>query len=112
MQRINEQQRSRTMNDQISRVSRRSAAGLLGLAGVSAIGAAVAPARLQIEPRLAMAAPDTTHTHDGEFLLTAPPVQVDQATADDMDATHEAGVKAFPAKTAGLGGQSLPFTMD
>ena len=37
------------MKEHIGRVSRRSAAGLLGLAGVSAIGAAVAPARIQIE---------------------------------------------------------------
>ena len=30
-----------------------------------------------------------------------------QAAADRMDAMHEAGVKAFPAKTAGLGNQVL-----
>jgi hypothetical protein len=29
--------------------------------------------------------------------------------ADEMDRLHEAGVKAFPAKTAGLGGQPLEF---
>jgi FtsP/CotA-like multicopper oxidase with cupredoxin domain len=29
-----------------------------------------------------------------------------------MDAMHEAGVKAFPAATAGLGGQPLGFTLD
>src|SRR6478735_6664692 len=99
------------MSDHIGRVSRRSAAGLLGLAGVSAIGAAVAPARIQIEPRPAMAAPDSSHAHDGGMLLAAPPAQ-DQMSADDMDAMHEAGVKSFPAKTAGLGGQPLPFTLD
>jgi FtsP/CotA-like multicopper oxidase with cupredoxin domain len=32
--------------------------------------------------------------------------------ADDMDAMHEAGVKAFPATTAGLGGQPLGYTLD
>jgi manganese oxidase len=30
-------------------------------------------------------------------------------SADEMDKMHEAGVKAFPAKTAGLGGQPLEF---
>jgi FtsP/CotA-like multicopper oxidase with cupredoxin domain len=29
-----------------------------------------------------------------------------------MDRHHEEGVKAFPAKTKGLGGQSLSYTMD
>jgi FtsP/CotA-like multicopper oxidase with cupredoxin domain len=32
--------------------------------------------------------------------------------ADDMDAHHEAGVKAFPAKTQGLGNQELNFKLD
>lgn len=30
----------------------------------------------------------------------------------DMDAAHEAGVKGFPAKTQGLGGQPLAYTLD
>jgi len=33
-------------------------------------------------------------------------------TAAGMDRHHEEGVKAFPAKTSGLGGQPLPFSMD
>jgi FtsP/CotA-like multicopper oxidase with cupredoxin domain len=33
-------------------------------------------------------------------------------TADEMDAMHEAGVKAFPAPTEGLGGQPLAFELD
>jgi FtsP/CotA-like multicopper oxidase with cupredoxin domain len=33
-------------------------------------------------------------------------------TADEMDAMHEAGVKAFPAPTAGLGGQPLEYVLD
>jgi FtsP/CotA-like multicopper oxidase with cupredoxin domain len=33
-------------------------------------------------------------------------------TADEMDAMHEAGVKSFPAPTAGLGGQPLEYVMD
>jgi FtsP/CotA-like multicopper oxidase with cupredoxin domain len=35
-----------------------------------------------------------------------------EMTADEMDAMHEAGVKAFPAPTAGLGGQPLEPIMD
>jgi manganese oxidase len=100
------------MNHHDSRVSRRSAAGLLGLAGVSALGAAVAPARIEIETRPSIAAASTLHDHDGAVLLAAPPAQTDAMPTGDMDAMHEAGVKAFPAKTEGLGGQPLPFTMD
>ncbi|MFN8558027.1 MAG: multicopper oxidase domain-containing protein [Dehalococcoidia bacterium] len=33
-------------------------------------------------------------------------------TWEQIDKLHEAGVKAFPAKTTGLGGQPLAFTMD
>jgi manganese oxidase len=33
-------------------------------------------------------------------------------SADEMDKHHEEGVKAFPAKTKGLGGQPLAFKMD
>src|SRR5262245_43310720 len=34
------------------------------------------------------------------------------AAADAMDAMHEKGIKAFPAKTAGLGNQRLVPKMD
>jgi FtsP/CotA-like multicopper oxidase with cupredoxin domain len=54
------------------------------------------------------AAPD--HQHDGAALAAAQ--DQDGPTADEMDAMHEAGVKTFPAKTKGLGGQPLPFTLD
>jgi FtsP/CotA-like multicopper oxidase with cupredoxin domain len=33
-------------------------------------------------------------------------------SVEEMDAAHEAGVKAFPAATAGLGGQPLEFELD
>ena len=33
-------------------------------------------------------------------------------TVDEMDAMHDASVKAFPAATEGLGGQPLEFVMD
>lgn len=35
-----------------------------------------------------------------------------ELTVDEMDAMHEEGVKAFPAKTEGLGGQPLEYEMD
>jgi FtsP/CotA-like multicopper oxidase with cupredoxin domain len=45
-----------------------------------------------------------------------PPAQTalaaQQAAADQMDAMHEAGIKAFPAKTAGKGNQLLAPVMD
>ena len=102
------------MNGPGGLVSRRGVAGILGLLGTSAIGAAVSPSRnpLSVEPAIAAGGAD--HAHDGMLLQT--PVQLAQSedapNAADMDAMHEAGVKAFPAKTAGLGGQPLAFTME
>jgi FtsP/CotA-like multicopper oxidase with cupredoxin domain len=96
------------MSKSMRRVTRRNAVGLLGLVGASAIGAAAAPS-VQPPGAIALAAaPD--HRHDE----TAPSAAQDQdgPTADEMDAMHEAGVKAFPAQTKGLGGQLLPFTLD
>jgi FtsP/CotA-like multicopper oxidase with cupredoxin domain len=46
------------------------------------------------------------------MMMAAPPAKAEAMTADEMDAMHEAGVKSFPAKTEGLGGQPLPFSMD
>ncbi|HEX8454136.1 MAG TPA: copper oxidase [Longimicrobium sp.] len=43
---------------------------------------------------------------------TAPhPAQTARAKADEMDAMHEKGIKAFPAKTAGKGNQPMAPTM-
>jgi FtsP/CotA-like multicopper oxidase with cupredoxin domain len=88
-------------------VSRRSAAGLLGLVGFGAIGAAVAPGVNRISTNTAIAAGEVSHQHAGDATPEA-----DASAADDMDAMHEAGVKAFPAATEGLGGQPLDYTMD
>jgi FtsP/CotA-like multicopper oxidase with cupredoxin domain len=94
-------------------VSRRSAASILGLLGVSAVGAAVAPARLEIGAPPVFAASED-HAHGGVLIeMSGPKAQAeDGSTADEMDAMHEAGVKAFPAPTEGLGGQPLSFTLD
>jgi len=48
----------------------------------------------------------------GAASTTASPTPTGKMTADEMDKMHEAGVKAFPAKTAGLGGQPLQFRME
>jgi FtsP/CotA-like multicopper oxidase with cupredoxin domain len=46
----------------------------------------------------------TTHTNGT--------VAAQANTADEMDRHHEEGVKAFPAKTKGIGGQPLAYEMD
>jgi FtsP/CotA-like multicopper oxidase with cupredoxin domain len=100
------------MSDVMGRVTRRGAMGLLGTLGIGAIGTAVAPA-VRSDSGIARAAADAGHAHEGARLpQSAPAAQSDELTADDMDAMHEAGVKAFPAPTKGLGGQPLEFTMD
>lgn len=47
--------------------------------------------------------------HDSTTATTAPPTSAKSARekADEMDAMHEKGVKAFPAKTAGKGNQVM-----
>ncbi len=95
------------------RTSRRNAAGLLGLLGVSAVGAAAAPARVEVPLGSGLAVAHASGDHDGVLLRSAPATQSDdEITADEMDAMHEEGVKAFPAATEGLGGQPMEFTMD
>ena len=94
------------MSKVFNKVTRRNAVGLLGLAGAGAIGSAVVPA-VRTEALSAAAAP--AHDHMDTVTTLA---QDDGPTNDEMDAMHEAGVKAFPAKTEGLGGQPMEFTMD
>jgi FtsP/CotA-like multicopper oxidase with cupredoxin domain len=97
------------MHGGMNRVTRRNAVGLLGLAGASAVGASLAPAtRSQDAIALTL---EPAHQHDGGTAPAAAQAEVGP-TADEMDAMHEAGVKAFPAKTKGLGGQPLSFTLD
>ncbi|MCC7023126.1 MAG: multicopper oxidase domain-containing protein [Thermomicrobiales bacterium] len=95
-------------------VTRRNAAGLLGLLGVSAVGAAVAPARVEVSlnPEALAASAAAAHEHDSANGADQANQTEGTPSADDMDAMHEAGVKSFPAETAGLGGQPLDFTMD
>jgi FtsP/CotA-like multicopper oxidase with cupredoxin domain len=67
-------------------------------------------ARAQTAAAPAPAAGANHATHTGAVVQAAPAQQ--GISADDMDRHHEEGVKAFPAKTQGLGGQRLAFEMD
>jgi FtsP/CotA-like multicopper oxidase with cupredoxin domain len=92
-------------------VNRRRLMGLLGLSGAGAVAAAVAPATVGLG-RGALAAGPDAHRH-----AEAPAAQSTkkEMTADEMDAMHAEGVKAFvegTATTAGLGGQPLEPEMD
>lgn len=94
--------------------SRRGFVGLLSTLGAGAVGlaacgngndTAAAPAA-----SAASAASGTTSAHAGMVMATpATTAASANLSADEMDKMHEAGVKAFPAKTAGLGGQPLEF---
>jgi FtsP/CotA-like multicopper oxidase with cupredoxin domain len=79
------------------RVNRRQLVGTLGLLGAGAAVATVTPARAAGLPG---EAPD------------AALLQAQELTNDEMDAAHEAAVKAFPAPTAGKGGQPLEPIID
>ena len=50
--------------------------------------------------------------HSGGTMAAHPAVVSQQSPADQMDAMHEKGIKAFPAKTAGMGNQLLAPVMD
>src|SRR5688572_32341481 len=99
----------RTVARMIGRFSRRGVMSLLGTLGIGAISTAVAPP-VRIEGGLVGAAANLPHQHDAPAPSLAQ--DDDELSNDEMDAMHEAGVKAFPAATEGLGGQLLAFTMD
>ncbi|MCA9863757.1 MAG: multicopper oxidase domain-containing protein [Thermomicrobiales bacterium] len=100
------------MTNKNSLISRRSAAGLLGLMGVSAVGAAVATgAGPNGQTARAAGVSNPMPGHD-MMLQPVQYIQAEEVDVEAMDAMHEAGVKAFPAQTRGLGGQPLDFEMD
>ncbi len=80
------------------KIDRRRVVGALGLLGAGAAAAAASPLN-------AIAAPT-----GGKAGLAGNAIQ--ELTVEEQDAMHEAGVKAFPQATAGLGGQPLAFEMD
>src|SRR5688500_14741557 len=73
--------------------------------GSGAESSAAAPAAA---PAAAGTAPHADSNHTGGTIGAHPrtPQEV-RAAADAMDAHHEAGIKAFPAKTQGKGNQPL-----
>ncbi|MEO7648049.1 MAG: hypothetical protein ABIV11_07435, partial [Gemmatimonadaceae bacterium] len=48
----------------------------------------------------------------GAAAPSAPPPKSEREMADEMDRMHEAGVKAFPAKTVGKGNQPMEPRLD
>jgi FtsP/CotA-like multicopper oxidase with cupredoxin domain len=105
------------MNSSLSSapITRRRFSSALGLLGASAAGAAIAPANVganrEITASLAVPSHDMSHMEGASSSAAATSNQT-ALTADEMDAMHEAGIKAFPAPTAGLGGQPLEPVMD
>ena len=91
------------------RLNRREVLGGLGALGLTGIGVAMAPESMHLSS--ARAAEVASHADHDDLAMTSN-LQSDELTADEMDAMHEAGVKAFPAQTNGKGGLPLEFTMD
>lgn len=94
--------------------SRRDVLKVLG-AGLSlpAAGALLAACGNAAPVAAGTAAQPTTAAADAHGQAAASPAP--SAPAGDwqaMDRMHEEGVKAFPAKTQGLGGQPLPYRLD
>jgi FtsP/CotA-like multicopper oxidase with cupredoxin domain len=85
--------------------SRRGFVGLLSTLGIGAVGLTACGNGTTAAP--ATAAASAADPHAGMAMAT--PSTDGELTADEMDKMHEAGVKAFPAKTSGLGGQPLEF---
>jgi FtsP/CotA-like multicopper oxidase with cupredoxin domain len=130
------------LKDESRRITRRNFVGLVGAAGLGAASATVFGAAANSGDRdrsvvfgIPTVAPSPEQEHAGHDMggtnmnmgdaatpaaETTPATSGDSGTsassgsptADEMDAMHEAGVKAFPAKTEGLGGQPLEYTMD
>ena len=68
------------------------------------------PAPAAPAPKPGAAAPAPTTTSHAGMAMTPNPATSALTKADEMDKHHEAGIKAFPAKTALYGNQRLPFT--
>ena len=93
-------------------MNRRGFVGLLGLVGVGAVGTAFAPehvghaavieaAQAVAESAVALMCTPATSQTSAQTPTNAATNATQDMTADEMDAMHEAGVKAFPATTAG-----------
>ena len=74
---------------------------------VKAYAPAAAPAQVAPAPVIpAPAAPVAADPHAGMTMTPNPAISA-LSKADEMDRHHEAGIKAFPAKTAAYGNQRL-----
>jgi FtsP/CotA-like multicopper oxidase with cupredoxin domain len=88
-----------------------------GFLGVAALGAMTGAGFLAAcsAPKSGTAvvpkSPATDSDMSGGAMAANPAVPSSKAAADEMDRMHEAGIKAFPAKTAGKGNQLLAPTM-
>jgi FtsP/CotA-like multicopper oxidase with cupredoxin domain len=99
---------------------RRRLMSILGLGGASLTAVACArPApRPQLVPISAADVRATAAVAGGQVAATGQSTtghaanQTGGHTSDDMDAMHAKGVKAFPAKTEGLGNQRLQHVLD
>jgi FtsP/CotA-like multicopper oxidase with cupredoxin domain len=93
-------------------ISRRRFASLAGLLGAGAVVTAIAPVSVQLGSTEAGAVGHDMAGKAGATTSSSKATSDEEMTADEMDAMHEAGVKAFPAPTQGLGGQPLAPIMD
>jgi FtsP/CotA-like multicopper oxidase with cupredoxin domain len=94
-----------------ARVNRRRMLGTMGLLGAGAAITAAAPVSLSVESGTLVSA-ESTHSGHDMATMSSTSTNTEEMTNDEMDAMHEAGVKSFPAPTAGLGGQPLEYEMD
>jgi len=102
------------MSTETKQLNRRRFMGIAGLVGVGSVAVAASPVSVRLDSAPA-AAENSAPTHmmdEHQPPTTTSSNQQATMTPEDMDAMHEAGVKAFPAATQGLGGQPLEFTMD
>ena len=81
-------------------VNRRRLLGMLGVAGAGATASAFAP---QVPFQDASVSLASGNEHSGHDAMPPASNQDAKMTADEMDAMHEAGIKAFPAETEGQG---------
>jgi FtsP/CotA-like multicopper oxidase with cupredoxin domain len=94
-------------------MNRRRFMNIAGVLGIGAIGTALAPDGLRIEREQSSVAQSPDHEHEANVASNQTSAsESDELTADEMDAMHEAGIKAFPVETHGLGGQPLQFKLD
>lgn len=106
----------------MTQTTRRKFIGALGAIGVAAAGGGLLSACSSggDDDDTALAAattatePQATESHDAtdDHSATGAPTTAAGDSADEMDAMHEAGIKQFPAETAGLGGQPLEYELD